>query len=214
MVYYIFDIPKEEMKKYDIILNYSTDELKNKLQELAFNYYNSYLNNDSVAFNEVTEEINKYLELDVPEIESYFKYASIIVINEILKNIYGSDLKLYVPEEPSLIFKTKHDLICESYIKKEELTEDEVELIKQYNIEAMEVHALQMAGIKYYSVEPSIKLPNHLKKSMLLTVNYVGLDNEDSAILSSAKLGVGFKFICSDKLKKMVEAENIEGVEF
>ena len=204
----------EELARYSIIFDKPTKELEETLDKLALTYYVSYLNNDSEIYLNAAEEINKYLELDVNEVNNYLNYAFYKASIIILRNIYENELELFNPEKPSLKIKTKHDLDAERYIREFNITKSEVELIKQYNIESNECYALETAGIKHDTVKPTIELPSHLKNNLLSNIYYVGLDSSEEAIESVAKRGIGFRFLCSDKLKEMAEAENIEGVVF
>ena len=180
----IYDIAEMDAEKYDIIFNEDAKALEQTLQKLCDNYYKSIAENDAVNTDVYLQEIRKYLDLNIPVLNQYIEYALLLSSNRILKNIIADDIPLYNPSEMQLSFKRYKDRQAEHIIKKENLSDNDVSLIIEYNMGKMDIYCLHLClgwDIGDLKVKP---LPPHLEHSRLLPINYVG----DYEPVSMAKL--------------------------
>lgn len=189
---------KKQISKYSIILDIPIEELKERLHNLTDNFYLSFLKNDAEAYDKTTEEINKYLELNVPEVTDYLNYCFNISISKILKKIYDlNNVEIYVPEKKDLEFKTFHDSQAEKRIKQLGLSKEEVDLVVKYNIQKMEIYSLQMFGVNIVDLKPNINLPKSVKEfDSLITGTYT-----KSNVESRAKFYYSGTFLGTEILK-------------
>ena len=179
-----YGVPKETLDKYKPILANPVETTKQKIKQLITDYYNSVIEEDKDSIISKAEEINSYIELDVPEFDNYLTYCFLTSINEILAKLYGTDLDFYVPNPSDLKFSTMEERRAEYYIKKHDLTAEEVDLIIQHNIESLEIYSLSLLGYDLTSLKPKTVLPTKLmNENILLNSNYIGRNIETTAKL-------------------------------
>lgn len=169
------DLAEETIAKYKPILAKPVEETKEEIEQLITDYYRAVIEEDKDSLEKTSEEINSYIELDVPEFNKYLAYCFLTSINEILAKLYGADLELYVPNPIELEFNTFHERRNKFFIEKDKLTAEEVEQIIQYNIEKTEIYSLSFLGYDLNDFKTKSVLPSSLtEKTVLLNSNYVG----------------------------------------
>ena len=175
----IYDVPYWDVEKYDAIFGQSVDALEETLQTLCQNYYKSIQENDIESTNAYLQELGKYLELNIPTLTEYIEGRLLSASNEILKKIIADDVPLYHPQLSNLEFKRYKDRQAERIIKRENLTESDVQLIVENNKARMDIYCLSMiCDDKSVNDFRKPTLPPHLQDSMLQRMNYFA-DKED-----------------------------------
>ena len=171
----IFDeIPKETIAKYEPILAKPTEQIKEEIKALVNDYYKAVIEKDKTSEEATVNELNSYIELDVPEFDNYLTYCLLTSINELLVKLYGTDLELYVPKATDLTFTTSKERQAKYYIEEHELTSEDVELIVKHNVEDLEIYSLSFLGYNIASLKPKTVLPSYLlNECFLITTNYV-----------------------------------------
>ena len=182
----VFDkLPEETIAKYEPILAKPTEQIKEEIETLVADYYKAVIGEDNELINSIVNEINSYIELDVPEFDNYLTYCLLTSINELLVKLYGTDLELYVPKATDLKFTTTKERRAKQYIEEHELTSEDVELIVKHNIEDLEIYSLSFLGYNIASLKPKTVLPSYLvNEGFLLNTNYVA----EHEIETTAKL--------------------------
>lgn len=182
----IFDeIPKETIAKYEPILAKPTEQIKEEIESLVNDYYKAVIEKDKASEEATVNELNSYIELDVPEFDNYLTYCLLTSINELLVKLYGTDLELYVPKATDLTFTTSKERQAKYYIEEHELTSEDVELIVKHNVEDLEIYSLSFLGYNITSLKPKTVLPSYLlNEGFLITTNYVA----EHEIEATAKL--------------------------
>ena len=203
----MFDDPTpEQIKKYSIILDADLNELTNKLNKLSYNYFVSIFSKDADLHNATVNEINNYLELQIPELNTFFIKSLLAAITNILYK-HHQDLSLYTPDAPKLELLTKKEVEQQEYIKRHGLSKQELEIISKRNIEAIELYGLEHLGYyKNKDVQRTFELPSNLKEHVeLINTWYI----HDDALNYWAKLYLAIAFIGVmpdyDENKKLVE---------
>ena len=182
----VFDkLPEEVISKYEPILAKPIEQIKKELKALVTDYYKAVIEKDNILLESVVNEINSYVELDVPEFDNYLTYCLLTSINELLVKLYGTDLELYVPKPTDLTFNTTNDRKAKAYIEKNNLSSEDVELIVNFNVESLEIYSLSFLGYDMTSLKPKTVLPSYLlEEHFLLNTNYTA----EQEIESTAKL--------------------------
>lgn len=196
------DISEEEIEKFRPLLDRPIDEVKTDLQNLASNYYNSIINNNVELYNSTFSRINQYLEFNINEINEYLNYCFVIASNEIMKKLSNSKrCKIYNPAEVDLEFRTHYTKKNEHYLKREGLTDNEIEILSQYIKEKHDItclsHLLNNEDV-INKLKPKTILPTGLT-SITINTNYVRGRN----IKNSGELYFAFdKLFTADYIKE------------
>lgn len=189
-------VSEETIAKYKPILAKPVETTKEDIKQLVKNYYDAVIKEDKDSINSIAEEINSYIDLDVPEFNNYLTYCFLTSINEILVRLYGTDLDFYVPEDPDLKFIDYHERIALASIKEHGLTAEEVDLIIQYNKESLEIYALTFLGYDRNDFKPKTVLSANLKnEAVLLNSNYTGINEIETSAKLFYAMGKGRSFI-------------------
>lgn len=163
-------ISKEEIEKFKPLLDRPIEDVKQELQTLAKNYYESIIVNDPELFNSIVVKLNQYLEFDIVDINEYVNYCLVMASNMILKKICDVE-SIYIPKDVDLEFRTKYVRDNENHIKHYGLNESEVELLTQYIKEKHDIYCL--SHIVDDKLEPKTNIPQELAKTVLINTNYI-----------------------------------------
>lgn len=172
---YFDNLTEEEIEQYKPLLDRSTDEVKIELRTLVKDYYNSVINNDIKLYNSSVSKINKYIELDIIDINEYLNYCFVVESNNIIKQLFDTDsVSTYNPKKVDLEFRTKYVRQNEQYIKREGLSDSELKLITQYIKEKHDIHCLSLLldDCLITELKPKTVLPNELH-SIIINTNYM-----------------------------------------
>lgn len=168
------DVTEEEIEKFRPLLDRSVEDVKQELQSLAKNYYESIIVGDVESFNLTVVKLNKYLEFDVTDINEYLNYCLVMASNEILKKICNVE-SIYVPNYVDLRFRTHYTRENEICIKQLGLSESEIKLLTQYIKEKHDISCLMYAidNTLVHRLKPKTLISPNLKSTIMIRTNYI-----------------------------------------
>lgn len=196
MANFYHDITEEEFEYYKPLLENPIEMIKTELQTLASNYYKSILTNDSELYNSTIEDVKKYLQYGLEEINNYWNGCLVIASNEILSNLFDSNIGLYVPPNNDLKFRTLRERQREYLIKKGKLSDDELKLIYEHNKQSHDITCLGYALDPSYHMElkPNVDVVTTSENIFLINANFFANADEETKMTGEYFFAMGIMF--------------------
>ena len=159
------NLSNADIKKYSFLIDIDINQFKETLQDLTLDYYKYYIDGDAVNFENTANELNKYIDLDIPAINDFIRYSFVIAGYSILKTLYDFDLDLYAPANPGLNIKGFDERKQEQEIKRYGLTPNDAEILQKNNIAKFDLWVLK-DGLKVKEPLKEPVTPEHLEHEL------------------------------------------------